>query len=273
MPFLPRPNQFRDSRGHFGFTLIELLVVISIIALLIGILLPALGSARELGRQTVCLANLRGITAASHAYATDQDGYFPCNGQWGQSAWSPTQPGQTGFASAIYRAGAGFTVADNPFEPHAGTGPETVGLGAALEHGGYMVGGGQPWQCPSRTVEYRNNGNTYSFNASRGPEQIAGFTIQTLSSRAKAFDVGYTRADQIALTAASTSAGSTQSRVPWVYDVTGLSAAPAGEVFIGTFSPPRGTTDEPKPHTVDPDSSGINDGYFDGSAGLRSLID
>ena len=54
-----------------GFTLIELLVVISIIALLIGILLPALGAARSAARNAACLSNLRQITIAITADATD----------------------------------------------------------------------------------------------------------------------------------------------------------------------------------------------------------
>ena len=57
-----------------GFTLVELLVVISIIALLIALLLPALGSARRSAYDTQCLSNLRGMGVSFAAYLTDNQG-------------------------------------------------------------------------------------------------------------------------------------------------------------------------------------------------------
>ncbi|NLZ06772.1 MAG: prepilin-type N-terminal cleavage/methylation domain-containing protein [Phycisphaerae bacterium] len=63
----------KDSAGS-AFTLIELLVVIAVIALLMALLVPALGRAREQARRTVCLGNLRQLTAAWIAYADQNDG-------------------------------------------------------------------------------------------------------------------------------------------------------------------------------------------------------
>ena len=68
-------KRYRGSKR--AFTLIELLVVISIIALLIALLLPALKKAKEVALQTQCAANLHEMFIGLSAYAMDYDGKFP----------------------------------------------------------------------------------------------------------------------------------------------------------------------------------------------------
>jgi prepilin-type N-terminal cleavage/methylation domain-containing protein/prepilin-type processing-associated H-X9-DG protein len=78
-----------------GFTLIELLVVISIIALLMSIMMPALSRARESARGVVCKSNLKQLTLAASLWAQDNDGWsLPQCWSWGDRLGTQENPGR-----------------------------------------------------------------------------------------------------------------------------------------------------------------------------------
>ena len=138
-----------------GFTLIELLVVITILAILAGLLLPAIGMVRKAAQGSKCLGNFRQIIIAYTAYISDNDGMLwrmPNNGSWinGQGAMHGPQNyyHQTGYLcgklSEYDLPLANFTAYGIPIENRART----------------------VWYCPTtyKTVDVQGHGCTYFYD-------------------------------------------------------------------------------------------------------------
>ena len=127
-----------------AFTLIELLVVISIIALLIAILLPALGAARQSARTIQCASNSRGFLQNSVTLAVDNKGFFRLTDR--------NLPELRAFDKS-YDQGTPITAADHISWIPSHYGEDLAEIGMEIE----------TFSCPERGVEYikkDNNGNT-----------------------------------------------------------------------------------------------------------------
>jgi prepilin-type N-terminal cleavage/methylation domain-containing protein/prepilin-type processing-associated H-X9-DG protein len=119
---------------HKGFTLVELLVVISIIALLMAILMPALAKAREQGKRIVCLNNLKQLTLAWMNYASTYNDKLVN----GAAATTGTDcPAGMGCAPATKCAAAAPSPGDTTWFPMHGNELPWIGLGTVTGGGGF----------------------------------------------------------------------------------------------------------------------------------------
>ena len=122
-----------NKDNNRGFTLIELLVVVSIIAVLVSILMPALGTAREQARRVVCASGLHQISIGAVEYAVENQDFFP--------------PGSVG-EGVLFPHVLGLGVAERFKELGADPWPQ----GEAVVRNEYAVKPSGLWQCPSNPI-------------------------------------------------------------------------------------------------------------------------
>jgi prepilin-type N-terminal cleavage/methylation domain-containing protein len=92
----PTRKEYEEMKKK-GFTLIELLVVISIIAMLLAILMPALSKVKKIAQRVVCATNLKGLGTAQTVYSQDYEDEYAVQGGRATQAW---ERGTWGFQNA-----------------------------------------------------------------------------------------------------------------------------------------------------------------------------
>jgi prepilin-type N-terminal cleavage/methylation domain-containing protein/prepilin-type processing-associated H-X9-DG protein len=167
-----------------AFTLIELLVVISVIALLMAILLPALGRARESGKRTVCLSNLKTLQLAWGMYADNNNEKIV----FGEAAQSSSEPGTNPPRDDGSLCWNGYDISITTLDAQL----KAIRSGALYPY----IGSVKPYRCPNGL---RGNSRSYnivpSMNTSIRPEKTFKTRLQITNppaySRMVFMDMGW----------------------------------------------------------------------------------
>jgi prepilin-type N-terminal cleavage/methylation domain-containing protein/prepilin-type processing-associated H-X9-DG protein len=153
-----------------GFTLIELLVVIAIIAILAALLLPALAKAKEKGRRTVCLSNMKQWGLAQTMYVEDNSQTFPTtkipNGTPGAAGgYNEDNPTWTDLAdfTILQNPAQGLDAWFNALPPYVASPPlyKYVAGNGSVENIDYFNSMKTIFKCPTAVIDPGKNVNIY----------------------------------------------------------------------------------------------------------------
>ena len=183
-------------RKQAGFTLIELLVVIAVIALLMGVLLPALQRARKQARAVVCRANLKQWGTVLALYAEDNKGWIP--GYWFDAIWffrgsqlPAGDPNRPPFYQDLNARGiACCPMAASPRKRPGGTGSGTSSSGGVVQWQiRYTTGSTfEAWEILSPRPRFRGSygfNRTHMFPSPGGPRSFRNWRrgMETYSAK------------------------------------------------------------------------------------------
>jgi prepilin-type N-terminal cleavage/methylation domain-containing protein/prepilin-type processing-associated H-X9-DG protein len=207
------------THGHFrgqpwAFTLIELLVVIAIIAILAGMLLPALASAKDKAKGIACLNNLKQWSLAVQVYAGDNEDKLPRDGMSSAGIYPGAAPTVAPYSGSPNDSAAWFNAMlsgiDKPLSNHWRSPGVTVAAQNAqtLPYPGNNVG--KLFHCPSAKMSQgdltsvlsgggRYGFFSYAFNIDLKVESVNGSTVTTYAYPMVPRLVNFNKATQVVL--------------------------------------------------------------------------
>jgi len=148
-------------RRRRAFTLVELLVVIGIIAVLVGVLLPAMSGARDVARTTSCLGNLRQLALAAQHYVITNRGQFPV-ARWGGDNWDFSIVNCKPVPGLLWRGQTDLRIQQCPsFDGKANSLDPYTGYNYNTSYVGH--GQGETVESPARLAQVRDPSRTALF--------------------------------------------------------------------------------------------------------------